>query len=568
MVAGSVNTVHGLPPEAREHPRRASGLGYRPGVRRRDLAVPNVLVGRRPVSRRRFLELLAGMGVGAAVLPLAACSDDGGGGGDGASGAATTSVPSAPPAPEGYRPAWPDGVIAGDPLPDGAVVWTRLEAPGDGGEVGVLWEVAADEAFATVAAGGVVPATAEGDHTAKVRVEGLEPDRWYWYRFTVGDTSSPVGRLRTAPGPDATPDRLRFAFASCQQRGSSLYVAHRAAAAEPDLAFFLHLGDYVYVSDDGDLTLADYRARYHEFKADPLLQQLQATVPLVAMYDDGEFYNGVDATGDPARLAAARQAWFETMPVVPGPDDIAYRALRWGTLADVPVIDTRAYRDPAIEPSDTRTPEGAEMLAPGRTTLGATQKQWLFDLLRTSTADWRLLGSTYDLAAWRLGPDVYVPNEAWDDYWAERAELFGLLADEGIDNVVCCSGHTHVWIASHLPRDAADPTSPNVGFDFTVGSLTADPDLLDGLEGAERQQERERYRALEAASLEANPWQTYLNLVDQGYAVVDVTPEETVVEFKLIDPFDEAAEARVGARFTVASGATEMRTERFADAER
>lgn len=529
-----------------------------------------MLRDRAPVDRRRFLELLVGLGVGAAVVPLAACSD-GGGGGTGEArggGSSTTQGSTAPGAPAGYTATWPDGVVAGDPRPDGAVIWTRLGPPEGGEDLGVLFEVADDDTFATIAAGGVVTASPDGFHTAKTVVDGLEPDRWYHYRFTVGTDTSPVGRLRTAPRRDASPERLRFAFGSCQQRNDSLYVAHRALAAEEDVAFFVHLGDYIYASDDGDLTLDDYRRRYAEFKANPLLQELQARVPLVAMFDDGEFYNGVDATGDPDRLAAARRAWFETMPVVPGADDVAYRSVPWGRLADVPVIDTRSYRDPAIEPSDVRTPEGAEMLAPGRTTLGATQKAWLFDLLRSSSAAWRFLASTYNLAPWRLGPDVYVPNEAWDDYWVERDEVAALLGDEGITNTVVCSAHTHVWIAAHLHRDVLDPTTPAVAFEVTAGSLTADPDLLDGFEGAARDAERAKFRALEEASLEANPWQRYLNLIDQGYVLVDVTPEETVLECRLVDPFDPEARAAVGARFRVANGATEVTAERFPDAER
>ncbi len=541
---------------------------------RRGLEVPNVLRDHAPLDRRRFLELLVGLGVGAAVVPLAACSDgDGGsggsGGGSGGGGASSTTGGSTAPAlPAGYTASWPDGVIVGDPRPDGTVIWTRLGRPQGGEDLGVLFEVAEDDSFSTIAAGGMVTAGAEGFHTAKAVVDGLEPDRWYHYRFMVGTDSSPTGRLRTAPRPDSSPERLRFAFGSCQQRNDSLYVAHRALAAEDDVAFFVHLGDYIYASDGGDLTLDDYRSRYAEFKADPLLQELQAKVPLVAMFDDGEFFNGVDSTADPDRLSAARRAWFETMPLVPGVDDIAYRSLPWGSLADVPVIDTRSYRDPAIEASDVRTPEGAEMLAPGRTTLGATQKAWLFDLFRSSTAAWRFLSSTYNVTPWRLGPDVYVPNEAWDDYWVERDELAALLGDEGINNTVICSAHTHVWVASQLHREVLDPTSPAVAFEVTAGSLTADPDLLDGFEGAERDTERAKFRALEEASLDANPWQRYLNLIDQGYVLVDVTPEKTVLECKLVDPFDPEAQAAVGARLTIADGAPEMATERFSEAER
>src|SRR4051812_19132747 len=208
-----------------------------------------VVAGRGGMSRRDLLKVL-GIGVPGVVL-VAGCT----------------------PSPVGSFPApdhnvsdplpFLDGVIAGDPLPDGAVVWTRVSPPADGSPVGVLWSVSEDPTFATVAAGGVVTAEAAGDHCVHVRVDGLQPDRWYWYRFEANGAASRAGRLRTAPAPGAAPDHLRFAFASCQQLNPSWFVAHRAAAAEPDLAFFMHLGDYVYVSDGGTITLGNYRDLYH-----------------------------------------------------------------------------------------------------------------------------------------------------------------------------------------------------------------------------------------------------------------------------------------------------------------
>jgi alkaline phosphatase D len=531
------------------------------------------------VSRRRFLELLAAAGAGGLVLPMAGCSPDEEGTSvpDGTD-ASDISIGPVTPAPSD---AFPDGVMAGDPRPDGAVIWTRVAPDQDMPELG--WEVAEDDAFTRVIAGGTVRPDPERDGTAHVDVGGLESDGWYRYRFVGTAGASPVGRLRTAPSPESTPDRLRLAFCSCQQINDSLYVAHRAMTSEPDLDFFLHLGDYVYVSDEETQTLDDYRAVYHRFKANPLLQELQATIPIVAMFDDGEFYNGIDRTGDPDRLAAARDAWFETFPVLPADGDHqAHRSLGWGTLADLFVLDVRSFRDPAIESSDTADPEGAEMLAPGRTTLGGPQRTWLLNGLAASTTGWRLLGNPYNMAMARIvdrdpgpprpdgalpGAGSYFPNEGWDDYSAERREILESLRDNGVADVVSLSGHTHVWIAGHMQPDPDDPASPTVAYDFTCGSLTADPDVLTA-EGSTPDAERATYRALEETGLGINPHLTYLNFVDQGYGLVEITPEEMIVEFKLIDPFDDDAEARVGARFVVARGGDQMRTERFSEAER
>src|SRR5262245_16568174 len=84
------------------------------------------------------------------------------------------------------------GVASGDPLPDGVVLWTRL-APKpfeDGGmtpePVIVNWRVASDEKMSNVLRKGTVMASPEGAHSVHVDVRGLEPARWYWYQFDVG----------------------------------------------------------------------------------------------------------------------------------------------------------------------------------------------------------------------------------------------------------------------------------------------------------------------------------------------------------------------------------------------
>lgn len=535
-------------------------------IRRGRQPSANVLAGRRPVSRRRFLELAGAAGAAALVAPLL----------DGVAGGTPAPLrpAAAPPLPPGYVPSWPDGVIAGDPHADGSVIWARLGAPANpAAQLDLLWEVAEDAAFAVIAAGGTTSTTATDDFCAKVAVTGLQPDRWYWYRFTAGAATSPVGRLRTAPTAAASPDRLRYAWCSCQQRNDSLYVAHTAMRNEPDLDFFMHLGDYVYVSDTNTLTLDDYRGVYHTFKANSRLQDLQANVPLVAIIDDGEFYNGVDAYGPPARLAAGRKAWVETMPLSTPPGDPFrfYRSFPWGDLAEVFMIDTRSYRDPAIEAgNDTRTPEGAPMLDPSRTTLGASQKAWLKQGLAASSRLWKLLGNSYNMSPVRVqdldpGPPrppgvqqnegVYYPNEAWDDYNAERREILQHIADQGVRNVVSTSGHTHVFIASLLIPDFDDPASPLAAFDFTCGSLTADPDVIKQGAPAPPEAVRAQFRGVEQLGININPWLAHLNLIDQGYGLIEVTPEEATIEFKLIDTYDPNAEAVVGVRFVIRQAA-------------
>jgi alkaline phosphatase D len=510
------------------------------------------------MPRRDFLQLLGKTGLATLVARLAV-----------APGRPAFAGEAGP-----WVPSFPEGIKSGDPLPTGAVIWTRLAPPPDGHDVTVLWSVAEDAAMEQVVTGGLTLARAGGGHHAKHRVHGLRPDRWYHYRFEVDGVASVVGRLRTAPRSAPTPDHLRYAYSSCQQRTASYYVAHRGILND-DVDFFLHLGDYVYVNDVHTLTVDNYRDVYRRFHSNPLLQELQAAVPLVAVWDDGEFYNGVDSTGPAERLANARQAWFESMPVQRRPSDRTYRTFRWGRLADFILLDTRQYRDPevpansnfagVIDAQDTALPPGEQMFAAGRTTLGAPQKQWFKQQLRRQAATWRMVGSSYNVNPWKVidrdtpelrlqNPNlqrnggVYVSNEAWDDYQAERRELLEHIVAHQIENVVFNSGHTHFYVASDLQPDFDDPASPIAAIDFTSGSLTADPDPRTIAP-------EELLHAAETLMLQANtPYMRHIDLLHQGYILVDVTPEETVVRFRYIDTFDANAVPFTGARFRVVQG--------------
>ena len=98
------------------------------------------------------------------------------------------------------------GVASGDPQPDGFVAWTRL-APKpletNGGmpdaPVEVRWLVAEDAAMSRVVANGRTVASPEAGHSVHVEVQGLRPDREYWYRFQAGGEASQIGRARTSP---------------------------------------------------------------------------------------------------------------------------------------------------------------------------------------------------------------------------------------------------------------------------------------------------------------------------------------------------------------------------------
>ena len=135
---------------------------------------------------------------------------------------------------------------SGSPTATSIVLWTRLALPGLFGSrlgddpVTVRWEMAHDEAFSRPVQSGQAIASAALAHSVHVEVGGLDPDRWYWYRFMAGDAVSQSGRTRTFPAPDAPAARLRLAYASCQRWEHGYYGAYRHMRQEDvDAVVFL-----------------------------------------------------------------------------------------------------------------------------------------------------------------------------------------------------------------------------------------------------------------------------------------------------------------------------------------
>src|SRR5688572_23500540 len=105
-----------------------------------------------------------------------------------------------PSAAEAGAVTFDHGVASGDPLTDRVIIWTRATPPAPTTKAfPVAWTVADSPDFKTVIARGQVQAGADRDFTIKVDVARLKPGRDYWFRFTAGGVSSPVGRTRTLP---------------------------------------------------------------------------------------------------------------------------------------------------------------------------------------------------------------------------------------------------------------------------------------------------------------------------------------------------------------------------------
>ena len=466
-------------------------------------------------------------------------------------------------------PLFQHGVASGDPLEDRVILWTRLTTPES--TLPVAYEVATDPAFTAIVASGQLEATATADHTVHADPTGLTPDTPYFYRFHARGQTSPIGRTRTLPGPDVR--HLRFAQVSCCKFNAGFFNAYAALAARDDLHFLLHLGDYIYEASNTPpagqtpgaeigrpfepahecKTLADYRLRYNQYHRDPDLRAMHAALPLIATVDDHEFADGAWRGGADEhkeerdgpwvdRVNAALQAraeWLPLRPLDPADPWRVYRTLRFGALADLHLTATRIDRDLPVP--------GPDRLRPERTALGLPQRQWLFDALDASQAQWQLIGNPSVMATtWKPGlPDTVLtalkktklvnsqgdgPDvDQWDGYPAEREMIYSYFQNHP-GNFVVLSGDIHVSMALELRKDPYDLESEPIAVEFVNTSVTAQ-NFDDKMKWPPRTQSLAYERELQHHLNHVK----YVNLDGHGYNIVDVTPERVRVEWWHVD---------------------------------
>ncbi|MEV0255443.1 alkaline phosphatase D family protein [Streptomyces sp. NPDC050732] len=494
-----------------------------------------------------------------------------------AAGAALAAPLASIPAHAAERPAFHHGVASGDPLPDGVLLWTRVTptpdavpGSGKGPDVEVRWEVAEDKGFTRAVAHGAITARASSDHTVKADVRGLLQATTYYFRFSVGDVRSPVGRTRTTPAHDASAHGVRFGVVSCANWEAGHFSAYRHLAARTELDAVLHLGDYIYEYKSGEYpsaehvvrpheprheirTLADYRTRHGVHKTDPDAQAMHAAHPVIAIWDDHEFADNAwsggavnhspETEGDWAgRMAAAKQAYFEWMPVRTSTEGTVYRRVRFGKLADLHLLDLRSFR------SEQAGFGSGEVDDPDRTLTGRAQLDWLKSGLASSDAAWKLVGTSVmispvafgSLPAHLLEPlaellglpkeGLAINADQWDGYTDDRKELIAHLRDRNIRDTVFLTGDIHMAWANDVPVKAATyPLSPSAATEFVVTSVSSD-NIDDMLGVAPHTVSLVAAGALKAANRHVK----WLDMDSHGYGVLDVTAERSQMDYYVI----------------------------------
>lgn len=462
------------------------------------------------------------------------------------------------------RVSFDHGVASGDPQSDRVILWTRVtpqaSPPERAGRIPVTVTVALDQRLSVPVARYQTLADPDNDFCVKLDAIGLRPDSWYYYRFSVGDQHSPVGRTRTFPENSTHVDRARFALVSCSNFPYGLFSVYRAIADHAELDFILHLGDYIYEYAPGEYgampgrdplpaheinTLADYRRRHAQYKGDEDLQAVHQQFPMVCIWDDHESANDSYRDGaenhDPAtegdwqqRKRDAVRAWFEWLPVreFAGEEFRIWRRFQYGNLIDLFMLDTRLEgRDQPLE-----NPADPERNSAERHLISEAQMQWLLRGLEVSQARWRMIGQQVMFAQLNIaeipgiddnpelrGNLVAINMDQWDGYAADRHRILNHLADNGIDNTVIFTGDIHTSWANEIYRNPAaltgDLYDPPLAAEFITPAVTS-PGFPDG--------------AAEAAAMAvpvANPHIRYVEAKSRGFVLVDVTRQRTQAEY-------------------------------------
>jgi len=431
------------------------------------------------------------------------------------------------------RPGVPCGVAAGDVTSGRAIVWSRSDRPAR-----LIVEYSTTSSFTDVRRIVGPAALEDTDFTARVDLTGLPDGQRITYRVSFQDLSDLRTFSEPVEGTFLTPPRLAerdvaFAFsADCvgqgwgidpARGGLRLYDAMRRA--QPDV--FIHLGDSIYADqplqtevalDDGTVwrnivteaksrvaqELDDYRGCHRYNLQDEHMRRFNASVALVALWDDHEvkdnWYPAQRLDGDArddryrvksvALLAArAKRAFLEYQPlrIDPIESERIYRSWRYGPALEIFALDMRSYRG-------SNSPNRQPTLNEESALLGASQVAWLQRALAGSPATWKVIAADLPIGVVVSdGPANFEAVANRDDgpplgRELEIARILKFIHDRRVRNVVWITADVHYCAAHHYSPARARFTEFDPFWEFVAGPMhagTFGPNQLDATFGPE-----------------------------------------------------------------------------------
>jgi len=458
------------------------------------------------------------------------------------------------------------GVASGDPTQNSVILWTRIS--GQDSEISVDYIIAEDVNFTVVIAEGTTTTSGERDYTVKLDIRTLSPETTYYYQFEFEDELSPIGRTRTA---SADSEHIRFGVVSCSNFEAGYFNAYKLLAQRADLDAVIHLGDYIYEYGEGGyewdsllmrghdpkteiLTLIDYRTRYAFYRMDEDLQEVHRQHPMILVWDDHESANdsyvdgaqnhSPDTEGDwEERKAAAKQAWFEWLPVRDKDTQKIYRSLDYGSLVKLTMLDTRLEgREAQIEVAND-----SALFKPDRTMLGAEQLSWYKSELLNNTSKWHIIGNQVIFGHVDVGPLSIIEAastffyDTWVGYPAERDTIINFIKNNELDNIVIATGDFHITFATDIapnPYDSLlyDPMTGEGSVCVELATPSVSSNNIDEYsEGLFDLPASTVVPFVTSSIPTANPHLKKLEIVSHGYALLDITTEAAQVDYFYTD---------------------------------
>jgi alkaline phosphatase D len=320
--------------------------------------------------------------------------------------------------------------------PDGAHVWLRTLQPSQV-EVRVMVD-GQERVF------GPVPSTSESDLTAVVPVTGLKPGTRYPYRVLVDGKPinvSHAGTLATAPREAA--GKVRIVFGSCFHRWGLGNPRQAQAICQRQPAAALLYGDIAVQDRDNHLGL--HRADYLLRDLHPAWQQIAASIPIYATWDDHDYFNN-DRWGIPRGYTERdrqgvwdvfRRAWNNPQYGFDDQRRGVFLRTRIGPC-DVIMVDHRYFRTAPSEQEDN----------PGGNLLGPDQMQWLKQQLLACRGPFIILSCG---TMW--SDHVSNGKDSWGKYDPQgREQIFRLIEQHRIPGVLLTSGDRHGARVFRIPR--------------------------------------------------------------------------------------------------------------------
>ena len=223
---------------------------------------------------------------------------------------------------------------------------------------------------------------------------------------------------------------------------------------------------------------------------------------------------------------------------------------------------------------------------PPQTILGAEQKRWFLDRLKSSRATWKVWGNTVATLDMRADPQNLPAGLAIQmagrrlcrfrrrrfqcGAYAERAEIYDFVAREKITGFATVAGDRHSFWAGYAAKDLPPQKFEPVGIAFVTGSISA-PGMVEAHEhkfpkdasaaaavprrssrtenpsasvnlllkhgvrtALEYAHERRSRQSEGAANPDNAPHVSFVDMGGHGYAVVRAAPDALAVEFVCI----------------------------------